>query len=123
MVAAFLNKTGPQQSLTLAVVGFGMAAVVGSALAFEHIGGYVPCALCLEQRTPYYIGIPFVLFGLAASLLSWPGFIARGMLLIGLLCLIATAVLGIYHSGVEWQFWEGPAGCSASITATDSGCY
>jgi disulfide bond formation protein DsbB len=27
-----------------------MAATVGGALAFQHIGGYIPCKLCYEQR-------------------------------------------------------------------------
>jgi len=22
--------------------------------------------------------------------------------------------MGVYHSGVEWQFWEGPATCSTT---------
>ena len=25
-------------------------AVIGTALAFEHLGGYVACPLCLEER-------------------------------------------------------------------------
>ena len=33
-------------------------AVVLGALAFEHLGGYAPCPLCLEQRWPYYLGVP-----------------------------------------------------------------
>ena len=38
-----------------------MAATVGTALGFEHIGGYIPCKLCLGQRMPYYIGVPVML--------------------------------------------------------------
>lgn len=47
-------------SVLLAV---GMAAVIGSALGFQYIGGYIPCELCLLQRQPYYYGIPLVLIG------------------------------------------------------------
>ena len=32
------------------VVAPGMVAIIASVLAFQHIGGYIPCALCLEQR-------------------------------------------------------------------------
>ncbi len=35
-----------------------MIFTVGSALGFQHIGGYTPCALCLLQRDPYYYAIP-----------------------------------------------------------------
>ena len=27
---------------------------------------------------------------------------------------LANSGLGIYHSGVEWKLWAGPAGCSAT---------
>ena len=50
------RPAGPLLASLLATLG--MAATVGGALAFEHIGGYIPCALCLMQRTPYYWGIP-----------------------------------------------------------------
>ena len=33
-------------------------AVILAALAFEHIGGYTPCPLCLQQRYAYYAGLP-----------------------------------------------------------------
>ena len=120
MNLSHLKQSGPYQTRILLVVTVGLIATVGSALAFEHIGGYAPCALCLEQRTPYYIGIPFALVGLIAAALHWPACIIRGMLMIALACLIATALLGAYHSGVEWGFWAGPESCSASITGGPS---
>jgi disulfide bond formation protein DsbB len=35
----------------------GLATIL-AAWGFQIIGGYVPCALCLQQRWPYYIGLP-----------------------------------------------------------------
>jgi len=29
--------------------------------------------------------------------------------------MLYNAGLGIYHSGVEWGFWEGPAACAPSV--------
>lgn len=98
----------------------GMVAVIGSALAFEHIGGYAPCALCLEQRLPYYWGIPFMALAVVSALAGWKRCLTRGMLAIGFFCLVATAVLGVYHSGVEWGFFPGPAACGAGFEATSS---
>ena len=37
-----------------------MGAIIATALGFEHPGGYVPCALCLQQRKPYYIAIMLI---------------------------------------------------------------
>ena len=77
------------------LLSLGMAATVGGALAFEHIGGYIPCALCLLQRDPYYYGIPVAVAALLSTLFGGAG-------------------MGIYHAGVEWGFWEGPATCATT---------
>lgn len=105
------------------MVALGMTAIIGSALAFEHLGGYAPCALCLEQRTPYYLGIPLVALAGIAGLLSGPAFLLRCGLLIAISCLLATAAIGAYHSGVEWGWWPGPETCVAGLTggAADAG--
>ncbi len=105
----------------LAIVTIGMAVIVGSALAFEHIVGYVPCALCLEQRTPYYIGIAFGMAGLLAALMALPACVMRGFLAIIACCLSATATMGAYHAGVEWGWFEAPATCGAAVSGTGSG--
>ncbi len=110
-----LNQTQICITVTL-----GMVATIGSALAFEHIGGYVPCALCLEQRNPYYLGIPFMVLGTISALMNWHSNFTRAMIAIGFLCLLATIALGIYHSGVEWGIFEAPATCGAGLSATDS---
>jgi disulfide bond formation protein DsbB len=31
------------------------------------------------------------------------------------LAALANAVLGSYHAGVEWKFWQGPTDCSGPI--------
>ncbi|MCM2505606.1 disulfide bond formation protein B [Aureimonas altamirensis] len=90
-----------------------MGAVVGGALLFQHVGGYMPCALCLEQRTPYYIGIGVGIAAIAAVSVRLPQAVVRGLFaLIGLM-MLWTLVLGAYHAGVEWGFWAGPADCAA----------
>ena len=118
---AFIRTLTLTQSL--AIVLLGMLVVIGSALGFEHLGGYVPCALCLEQRTPYYLAIPFLALGVVSALAKWSTCIGRAMLAIGLCCLVATALLGIYHSGVEWGIFAAPQSCGAGISgaASDAG--
>jgi disulfide bond formation protein DsbB len=98
-------------SLALAL---GMTATVGTALGFQHIGGYIPCALCLLQREPYYWAIPVVLGALATAAFRLPTAVTRGLLgLVGIMMLIGAG-MGVYHAGVEWGFWAGPATCSTS---------
>lgn len=109
-------RLSPPQILIL--VFFGMGGVVGSALVFEHWGGYVPCALCLTQRIPYYIGIGIALFGIGCHIIIGSEIIVRLCLWAILLALLTTATMGIYHSGVEWGFWQGPASCDVAGTGT-----
>ena len=85
----------------------GMAATVGGALAFEHIGGYIPCALCLLQRDPYYYGIPVAVAALLSALFGGPAWLTRLLLAIAGIMMLVGAGMGVYHAGVEWGFWEG----------------
>lgn len=98
-------------SLVLAVA---MAVVVGTALGFQYIGGYIPCALCLMQRQPYYYAIPIALLGVVGSLFGLPNWMSRALLLAAGALMVVGAGMGVYHSGVEWHFWAGPTTCSTT---------
>lgn len=106
---------------TALVIGAAMAATVGLALGFQHIGGYIPCKLCLEQRWPYYIGAPLML--LTAYIGAW-GASART---VRLLLWLAVAILGVSvylgakHAGVEWGWWAGPTDCGAVADVNTGG--
>jgi disulfide bond formation protein DsbB len=89
------------------------AATIAAAWGFELIGGYIPCALCLEERIPYYIGVPVALAALIASLIAVPARLPRALLVATALVFAYGAYLGIYHAGAEWGFWPGPADCAA----------
>jgi len=103
-------------TLPLIVLVLGLATILG-AWGFELIGGYVPCMLCLQERIPYYIGLPLVLVALVASSLRAPDHIPRYLLLFaGLVFLIGTG-LGIYHAGAEWGWWAGPSSCGGGMAA------
>ena len=103
---------GRAQTLTAGFLALAMAGTVGTALAFEHIGGFIPCALCLEQRLPYYIGVPVMAAALVASMVKMPGALVRVLLMAGAALMAWGLVLGVYHSGVEWHWWAGPTDCT-----------
>ena len=90
-----------------------MAAVIAAVQGFEHIGGYIPCKLCLGQREPYYAAMPVALLAAVAAWRGWPAFVARGLLAIVGLLLVYTLALGVHHAGVEWAWWAGPSDCGA----------
>lgn len=104
--------------LSSSLVTLGMAFTVGAALAFEHIGGYIPCALCLLQRDPYYYAIPL---GAVAMFLAFTNKLValqRILLIIIAIAMLIGAGIGVFHAGVEWGFWEGPASCGGGQALT-----
>jgi disulfide bond formation protein DsbB len=118
VLTAFFDKSPTRAALMLAL---SMAAVVGTALLFQYVGGYMPCKLCLEQRTPYYLGAPLML--LAALTANGNRQIARWLLAIGGLLMLYGLTIAVFHAGVEWSWWAGPTDCTAVATngTTDAG--
>ena len=99
--------------------GVVIAAVAALAIAgawfFQLVLDIRPCPLCLEQRYAYYLAIPLAaLVAFAASRGASRGLLAAGLAVLAL-ALLANAVLGGYHAGVEWGFWQGPTDCSGPI--------
>ena len=84
---------------------------IGGAWSFQLMGGYVPCALCLEQREPYYFGIPILILALLFTLLKPQNWLARIFYLIFAIVIGYGFYLAIYHAGAEWELWLGPSDC------------
>ncbi|UGV25159.1 disulfide bond formation protein B [Rhodopseudomonas boonkerdii] len=101
----------------VAAVAIAIVAVVTIAGAwfFQLVLDIRPCPLCLEQRYAYYLSIPLAALVAMAAGRGAP----RGVLVVGLAILalasLANAVLGGYHAGVEWKFWQGPTDCSGPV--------
>lgn len=88
----------------------GLATILG-ALGSQFIGGLQPCELCLEQRLPYYWGLPI----LALVLVLWNRLpLPVWYLAVGIVAALFAwgTYLGAFHSGVEWGFWPGPTACT-----------
>jgi len=83
----------------------GSSALLLGAFAFQYVGGLAPCKMCLWQRWPHGAAI---LIGLVALLR--PG---RALPLFGALAAATTGAIGVYHTGVERDWWEGPTTCTS----------
>src|SRR4249920_603276 len=95
--------TMPNTRTVALLCALAAGAALGIALASEHWGGLVPCALCLWQRWPYRIAIAL---GLLTVVL--PHRFARPMLLLVLIALLADAAIAAVHVGVELHYWPSP---------------
>lgn len=118
---SILAAADSRRRWTALFLAVAMAAVVGSALGFQYIGGYIPCKLCYEQRIPYYVGIPVMLLAALTSVLHLPAWTTRILLAIGGVLMLYGLYLGIFHSGVEWGWWPGPTDCTNVAGPVDTG--
>ena len=102
----------PRMVMAASAVVFLIAtATITAALAFEYFGGYPPCPLCLQERYAYYFAVP--VSAIAFLLAQGHGArFARILLLLIAVAFLANAVTGIYHSGIEWKWWQGPSTCA-----------
>lgn len=81
----------------------GSAMLLLGALAFQYIGGMAPCALCIWQRWPHVV-----------ALFAGLGFVFSGpWAVLGALGTGVSGAIGVYHTGVERRWWEGPSSCTS----------
>jgi len=110
-VTTSLTADRPRLLATIAFV-LGLATIAG-AWGSQLFGGLVPCELCLEQRMPYYWGLPL----LALVLILWNR-LPRAVWYVGMVLVLLTFVwstyLAGYHAGVEYGFWPGPTACTGT---------
>ncbi len=89
--------------------------LLGGAYIFEYLG-YPPCTMCYWQRWPHMAAI-----GIGVLALILP---ARVLGYLGALAALTTAAIGLFHTGVERDWWEGPTSCTGGgglndLTGTD----
>src|SRR5262249_3996461 len=73
-----------------------------------------PCKLCLEQRLPYYVGLPIALAAGLAAIAGAKPTVVRTLLIVAGLIFAYNIYLGVYQAGAEWKLWAGPADCGAT---------
>ncbi len=98
--------------MLVAAILFVIAFVtIMTAHLFERFGGYAPCPLCLQQRYAYYFAVPA---SIVAFFTARSEAISTTRILFALIALafVVNAGLGVYHAGIEWKWWEGPATCA-----------
>jgi disulfide bond formation protein DsbB len=88
----------------IALAAAGSAALLLAAWTFQYFG-YAPCKLCIWQRWPHGAAVAI---GVAALLLRGPL-----LPLLGALAAAVTAGVGVFHTGVERGWWEGPSTCTS----------
>ena len=92
-----------RSQLILFAAGGSTALLIG-AWGFQYFG-YAPCKMCIWQRWPH--GAAVLIGVLALALPRMP------LILLGALAAATSGGIGIYHTGVERGWWQGPTSCSS----------
>ncbi|MGB3710936.1 MAG: disulfide bond formation protein B [Erythrobacter sp.] len=103
-----MNGLGQARVLALVVP----AALLAGAYVGQYAFGLYPCEMCWWQRYPHF----------AALVLSIASFVAvpkRVWVALAGLAILTSGLIGGFHAGVEYSWWEGITGCAGAPSAID----
>lgn len=81
------------------------ALLLAGAYIGEYGFGLYPCEMCWWQRYPHFAAIALALVaGMVARQRPW--------LWLAALAILASGLIGAFHAGVEYGWWEGLTACS-----------
>lgn len=87
----------------ISLAAFGSFALLAGAYVFQALG-YPPCAMCYWQRWPHFAAIGVGVLAILIPARVWP--------YLGAVAAAITSGIGVYHTGVERGWWEGPTSCT-----------
>lgn len=90
------------------------ALLLGGAYLSQYGFGLYPCEMCWWQRYPHFAALPLALF----ALLRPP---ARGAVLLAALAILVSGLIGAFHAGVEYHWWQGLTTCTGAPAAAAGG--
>jgi disulfide bond formation protein DsbB len=86
-------------------------ALLAGAWGSQLIGHLYPCEMCHWQRWPHYAAVV-----IAALAFVVPGRDAKRMLvLLAALAIALSGVIGFFHAGVEYHWWQGITACTSTM--------
>ena len=83
------------------------AGLLAGAYISQYGFGLYPCEMCWWQRYAHFAALPFALLAFALPRARWPVALA-------ILGIAASALIGAYHAGVEYHWWEGLTACTST---------
>jgi disulfide bond formation protein DsbB len=86
------------------------ALLLAGAYLSQYGFGLYPCEMCWWQRYPHFAGVLLAL----VSTLAEP---KRLWVALAALAILASGVIGAFHAGVEYGWWEGLTGCTSTVAS------
>ncbi len=79
--------------------------LLAGAYVSQYVFGLFPCEMCWWQRYPHFAALAFALIGFGAP----P---RRIWIALAAVAILASGLIGAFHAGVEYHWWEGITSCS-----------
>jgi len=88
--------------------------LLAGAYISQYIGGLYPCEMCWWQRYPHFeaLALSFIAF-----FVSNPGY-RKALVALAALGIGTSGLIGGFHAGVEYGWWEGLTACTATISGS-----
>ena len=96
-----MNGPNAARLLALALAG----GLLSGAYISQYVFGLFPCEMCWWQRWPHFAAL-----GLAALSFVLPA--PRLWVALAALAILVSGLIGGFHAGVEYDWWEGITGCA-----------
>lgn len=110
-------KTYTRTELALAAAFAASGVLLIAAHLFERVGGFAPCVLCLDQREAHWTALAVCAAGLVLARIFKSALGAAAAVGAAALVYAVSTGLSFYHTGVEYQFWPGPAICAGGAAS------
>jgi disulfide bond formation protein DsbB len=88
------------------------ALLLGGALFSQYVGGLYPCEMCMWQRWPHLGALILALAAIALHRANKASILLTRLAALGI---AISGAIGLFHAGVEYQWWEGLTACTASV--------
>ncbi len=113
-----MNRLRAAAALALAVP----VLLLAGAYLSEYLG-LVPCEMCWWQRWAHFAAVPpaaLAVLGAFSPLRSRGDTmrvrrVAIPLTLLAACCILASGLIGGYHAGVEYGWWEGHTACTSNL--------
>ena len=86
------------------------ALLLGGAYVSQYGFGLYPCEMCWWQRWPHFAALALAALGFVMKPARWPLWLAG-------LAILASGLIGAFHAGVEYGWWEGLTTCTGAPLA------
>jgi disulfide bond formation protein DsbB len=83
------------------------ALLLGGAYVSEYVFGLYPCEMCWWQRYAHFAALPLAALAFILRDARWPIALAA-------LAILGSGLIGGFHAGVEYGWWEGLTACAST---------